>query len=137
MSASLAGSAVFNETFSASARFYYTLDSAAAAYQTSASLGEEFALVARFVAPFPGVTLPWSVSPYVKLLQTRFDAPNPFIDDSVTRHDRDYQVGLVVDTPMSERFGLVTNVQFAKGASNLPNYRLNNFSVLTGPTVRF
>ena len=81
--------------------------------------------------------VPWSVSPYLKLLQTQFDGANPFIDAFTKRHDTELQVGLVLETPISERFSVATNVQYAKVESNLPNYRLHNFSVLTGPLVRF
>ena len=134
---SLAGRAAFSDMFSAAARVYFTRDYADAAYQSSSSIAEEFSLAVRFPALFRSIPSPWSMSPYVKLQQIRFDAPNPFIDDITTRHDNEVQVGLVFDTPLSPNFGLVTNLQFAKVTSNIPNYRVNNFSVLSGPTVRF
>ena len=134
---SLTGLAAFNDAFSASARVYYTRDYAqAAAYQTSSSYAEEFALVASFAPLLPNIPTQWSVSPYVKLLQTKFDAPNPYIDN-VTQHDHELQAGLVIDTPLSAKISVVTNIQFARVESNIPNYRLHDFSVLTGPTVRF
>ncbi len=137
VSVSLAGTAEINATLSALARVYWTRDSANAGYQTSNNVAEEFALVARFASPLGGGATTWSVSPYVKFLQTDFAAPNPYIDVNVTRHDKESQVGLVLDTPLSAAFTIVTNVQFARVASNIPNYRLSNVSILTGPAVRF
>ena len=138
VSLSLAGTAVINASISALARVHWTRDSAdAAAYQTSNNFAEEFAIVARFASPIPGSAVSWSLSPYVKLLQTRLDAPNPYIDASITRHDNETQVGLVLDTPLSAAFTFVTNVQYARVESNISSYRLSNFSVLTGPAVRF
>ena len=134
---SLTGQAAFNETFSATARVYFNRDSADAAYQSSNNYAEELALVASFAAPLGIAQVPWFISPYVKLLQTKFDGPNPFIDAFTTRHDNELQTGLVVDTPFNERFSVVTNVQYAQVESNIPNFRLHNFSVLSGPTVRF
>ena len=134
---SLAGTAEINARFSAVTRVYWTRDSADAAYQTSDNFAEELALVARFATIIPGSATIWSVSPYIKLLQTRFNAPNPAIDVSITRRDNETQVGLVLDTPLSAAFTFVTNVQFARVESNISSYRLSNFSVLSGPAVRF
>lgn len=134
---SLTGSAELSPKFAATARFAWTRDAADAAYQTSSSFAEEFALVDRFSSLIPGHAETWSASPYLKLLQTNFDAPNPFVDTAVTRRDSEIQVGLVLDTPITRTFTIVSNVQFAKISSNISSYRLSNFSVLTGPAVRF
>ena len=135
--ASLAASAVISPSLSVIGRLFYTRDSASFDYQSLNNYAEELALVARLPAPLTFASVPWTVSPYLKLLQSRFDAPNPFIDPAITRHDNELQVGLVLDTPLSARFDLVTNVQYASVASNIPNYRLHNFSVLSGPLVHF
>ncbi len=137
VTASLAGQAIFNDTFSASARLYFTRDAADAAYQSSNNYAEELALVARFSAPFPMISAPWSASTYIKLLQTRFDGANPYIDATTTRRDNELQAGVVLDTPIDARFGIVTNIQYAQVDSNIPNYRLHNFSILAGPVVHF
>lgn len=134
---SLAALATFNDTFSGVARVFYMRDAADAAFQSSNSFAEELALVARFTAPLPWGEAAWSVSPYVKLLQFKLDAPNPLIDESVTRRDNETQVGVVLDTPVSAGYGLITNIQYARIASNIPNYRLRNFSILAGPVMRF
>ena len=137
ISVSAAAEIALNETWSLHGRIAYSRDAAAFSFQSSDNVGEEIALTASFVPSMTGLATTWSVSPYLKLLQTSFDGPNPFIDSSTTRHDQEIQVGAVLDTPVFKRFSLVTNVQFAKVDSNIPNYRLRNISVLTGPTVRF
>ena len=137
ITASVAGYATFNDTFIATLRTFYTRDAADAAYQTTNTFAEELAVTARFAAPLPLVHAPWSLSPYVKLLQTRFAGPNPYIDGAITRDDDEVQFGLVLDTPVTAAFDIVTNIQEARVASNIANYRLQNFSILSGPTVRF
>lgn len=137
ITASLAGYATFNDTFSATARVFYTRDTADAAFQRTDNFAEEVAVTARFAAPLPAVATLWSVSPYVKLLQTQFDGPNPAIDGAITRRDDEVQYGLVLSTPISAAFDIVTNIQKARVASNIASYRLRNFSILSGPTVRF
>ncbi len=134
---SLAGATTFNDAFSATARAFYTRDAAAAAYQTTNNFAEQLAVTARFAAPLPFIHALWSVSPYVKLVQTLFEGANPFIDTATTRRDDEMQYGLVIDTPVSAAIDIVTNVQEARVASNIPNYRLQNFSILSGPMVRF
>ncbi len=134
---SLAGTAALSPQVDVSGRIAFARDAADAAYQSTSNVAEELAIVTRFAPPLPVFRGPWSVSPYVKLLQTRFDGANPYIDAAVVRRDSEVQVGLVLDTPLTSTVDLVTNVQDAKVASNIPNYRLHNLSVLTGPTVRF
>ena len=134
---SLAGTVALSPQVDVSGRIAFARDAADAAYQSTSNIAEELAIVARFAPPLPVFRGPWSVSPYVKLLQTRFDGVNPSIDPAIVRRDSEVQVGLVLDTPLTSTVDLVTNVQDARVASNIPNYRLHNFSVLTGPTVRF
>lgn len=135
--ASLAGTATLAPWLSVSGRLYYTRNSAALAYQSLDNYAEELALVAQLPAPLPIVAPAWSVSPYVKILQSRFDAPNPFIDAGTRRRDTETQIGIALDTPIDARFDVVTNVQYAQVASTIPNYRLRNFSILSGPRIRF
>ena len=137
VTASLAGYTTFNDTFGATARVFYTREGANAAFQSTNNFAEELSVSARFAAPLPAIHVPWSVSPYVKLLQTRFDGANPYIDAAVTRRDDEVQFGLVLDTPATAGIDIVTNIQEARVGSNIANYRLRNFSVLSGPTVRF
>jgi hypothetical protein len=89
-----------------------------------------------FASPL-GVSLNWSVSPFVRVISTAFDAPNPAIDPLTTRRDTEWITGVIFDTPVSKTFGVSTTIQYDRTNSTLPNYRLDNLSVVTGPTVRF
>jgi hypothetical protein len=97
----------------------------------------EAALTVQFAPPFASIPRQWSISPFVKYIETDFDAPNPFIDPLVTRSDRQWIAGLVFDMPFTRTFGVKTVVQYETVDSTLPNYRHENYSVLSGPTARF
>jgi hypothetical protein len=97
----------------------------------------EAALTFHFAPPFPSIPRLWSVSPFAKYIRTEFDAPNPSIDEDVTRRDTHWVAGIIFDTPISRTFGIKTVVQYDKVESTLPNYRHDNYSVLSGPTARF
>ena len=133
----LSGHANFNDIFSAAARLRYTRESADAIYQSSSNFAEELALTARFAAPLPWIRTSWAISPYVKFLQLRLDGPNLFIDENTTRRDHEFQSGIVLDTPINASFSVITTVQNTHVTSNIATYRLHNFSVLTGPALRF
>ncbi len=134
---SLAGTATLKPWLSLVGRVCYTRETAAFDYQSFNSTAEELAVVAQVPGPLPFAAQPWTVSPYLKLLQTQFDGPNPYIDAATTRRDGEVQVGFVLDTPLNGRFDLVTNVQYAAVSSSIPNDRLHNFSFLSGPRIRF
>jgi hypothetical protein len=77
------------------------------------------------------------VSPFVRLIRTEFNAPNPFIDPTTAQRDAEWIAGVMLDTPLTKTFGLSTILQYDRTDSTLPNYRQNNFSAMFGPTVRF
>ncbi len=134
---SLNGTGIITPFVSVVGRLVYTHDSASADYQTSSDYAEELALVLQAPPPLRFASAPWTVSPYVKLLQSRFEGPNPYIDASTVRRDNEVQTGVVLNMPVNARFDITGNVQYANVASNIPNYRLHNFAVLAGPAVRF
>ena len=79
----------------------------------------------------------WSIAPFARWIDTRFDAANPFIDPLVARADHQWSVGALFNAPVTKNFGISAAVQYDKTNSSLPNYRLDNFSVMFGPTARF
>ncbi len=106
-------------------------------FQSFDQRGVEAALTYEFAPPFESITRNWSISPFVKFLYTEFDAPNPFIDVSNMRRDNQWSTGAILNTPINSTFGVATAVQYDRVYSTLPNYRLNNLSVMIGPTARF
>ncbi len=106
-------------------------------YQAFDQWALEAALIYQFAPPFDSITRNWSIAPFVKYIETRFDAANPFIDPLVVRRDDQWSYGGILNMPINTTFGVSVAVQYDKVNSNLPNYRLDNFSVIAGPTARF
>lgn len=79
----------------------------------------------------------WVVIPSVGYSYYGYDAANPFVSRFVPRTDDQYRVGLALDVPIHEQFGLLTQVQYTWASSSLPNYSFDNLSVSIGPNVRF
>lgn len=79
----------------------------------------------------------WMAIPTVGYSRFAYDAPNPFITRFITETDNQYRVGLALDVPIHEQWGLLTQIQYSWSDSTLPNYAFDNFSVSVGPNVRF
>lgn len=119
------------------ARGLYRRGDAALAYQSFDQWALEAALTLEFAPPFVWMSRNWSIAPFARWIDTRFDAANPFIDPFTVRSDRQWSVGALFNAPITRNFGLSAAVQYDKTDSSLPNYRLDNFSVMFGPTARF
>jgi hypothetical protein len=113
-------------------------------YQSFDQWAVEAALTFEFAPPFASMSRNWSVAPFVKHIDTQFGAANPFIDPLTVQHDRQWSAGVIFNTPLTSfnapfngTFGWTSSLQYDHTSSSLPNYRLTNFSVMSGPTVRF
>lgn len=107
------------------------------AFQSFDQWAIEAALTFQFTPPFEMITRNWSVAPFARYVETKFDAANPFIDPNIVRRDGQWSVGALFDAPITNYLGVSVAVQYDKTTSTLPNYRLDNFSVMFGPTARF
>ncbi|MBX9711161.1 MAG: tetratricopeptide repeat protein [Xanthobacteraceae bacterium] len=135
--ASLGGTWQATQTIRLDTRGFYRRGDAQMVFNTFDQWGAEAALSFEFSPPFVGITRNWSVAPFVKLLDTKFGGPNPFIDPLNTQHDTMWSTGAIFNAPINSWFGLSTAVQYDHTDSTIQNYRLNNFSVMFGPTARF
>lgn len=135
-STSLAAVAQVNEQVTLRAQGLYRRGTAATTFFAFNQWAADASVTYAFASPL-GVSLNWSVSPFVRVISTAFDAPNPAIDPLTTRRDTEWITGVIFDTPVSKTFGVSTTIQYDRTNSTLPNYRLDNLSVMTGPTVRF
>lgn len=104
---------------------------------SSRRFGLEGAARYEFDPPSETIGWRWSVTPFVRYVETRFDAPDVFVDPFVTRVDRQWRVGSQFDMPITKMFGVAAMVQYMRNNSNLPNYRASAWSGLIGPTLRF
>jgi len=134
--ASLAAVAQLNERIALRAQGLYRRGTAATTFFDFNQWEADAALTYAFPSLL-GASLNWSVSPFARVIWTSFDAPNPTIDPLTTRRDTEWTVGVIFDTPISKTFGVSTTVQYDRTNSTLPNYRQDNLSAMTGPTVRF
>lgn len=79
----------------------------------------------------------WSVSPFARYTNLRFDEANPLVDPWVARHDEVWAGGILLDAPISQDIGFIGNIEYANNNSNISNYRLDNFIVSLGPSMKF
>jgi Tetratricopeptide repeat len=114
-----------------------TLNSAREKYYSYNQATFDVSLPYEFEGPAFGRTRKWTISPYGGFTTARYKEPNPLVDPNIKRYDREWRVGTMIDAPIFENGGFSAQVQYSKTLSNIRNYRLNNFTVAFGPTVRF
>ncbi|RTL49670.1 MAG: tetratricopeptide repeat protein [Bradyrhizobiaceae bacterium] len=118
-------------------RGFYRRGDAQFTYNAFDQWAVEAALTYEYAPPFTNIVRNWSISPFVRLLDTKFGAPNPTIDPTTTQHDTMWSTGAIFNFPINRWLGVSTTVQYDHTDSTIQNYRLNNFSVIVGPTARF
>ncbi len=134
---SLTGSWNISQQIKLDARGLYRRGDASLVFQSFDQWAFEAALTLEFGPPVAWMSRNWSIAPFVRWIDTRFDAANPFIDPLTVRSDHQWSVGALFNAPITKNFGISAAVQYDKTDSSLPNYRLDNFSVMFGPTARF
>lgn len=105
--------------------------------QSFGKAGASVALNIQFDPPSDLIARKWKLSPFVGGAFVDFDRANPAVDPLVTRRDREFSTGLVLDAPLTATLGLSATLQYERIGSNIPNYRERNLTVLGGPTARF
>lgn len=135
--AGLTGSATLSQRIKLDMRAIYRRGDSALAFQSFDQWAAEAALTFEFAPPADWMSRNWSIAPFARWIDTRFDAANPFIDPLTVRKDGQWSVGALLNAPVTRTLGLSAAIQYDKSTSTLPNYRLENFSVMFGPTVRF
>lgn len=133
----LTASGVIAQQIKLDTRGLYRRGESSFAFQSFDQWAIEAALTFEFAPPFEMVSRNWSIAPFVRYIDTKFDAANPFIDPFTVRHDGQWSVGALFNAPLNKTLGFSAAVQYEKNTSSLPNYRLDNFSVMLGPTARF
>lgn len=115
----------------------YTRANAFLAVQTSNQFDLQGMIRMEFDPPNPEFSQRWSVAPFARYTNLRFDEANPLVDPWVARHDEVWAGGIFLDAPISENIGFVGNIEYANNNSNISNYKLENFLVSLGPSVKF
>jgi hypothetical protein len=113
---------------------------ASATYEPYAynDLSVDFALPYGFTAPaFARTGRPWTFAPMIGYSWTNYREPDPIVNPTITRKDRQLRVGATLDMTFLENLGLQAQVQYFDTGSTLPNFQNNDFVVSFGPTARF
>ncbi|MBV8425602.1 MAG: hypothetical protein JOZ88_00010 [Hyphomicrobiales bacterium] len=98
----------------------------------------ELALPYSFTAPaFAQTERAWTVSPFLGFSFTPYAEPDPIVDPSITRLDRQWRAGATLDMVFFENFGFALQVQYLRTLSTVANYRTRDLIVSGGPTIRF
>ena len=98
----------------------------------------EFSLPYSFTAPaFAQTERAWTVAPFLGFSFTPYDQPDPVVDPSVTRLDRQWRAGATLDMVFFQNFGFALQVQYLSTMSTVSNYRTRDLIVSGGPTIRF
>jgi hypothetical protein len=137
LTAALASGYAFSEQLRLDGRVYYRRGQATTDYQSFGQWLGEAALSYEFAPPSSSIPRNSVITVFGRLIGTNFDAPNPFLDPLAGHTDFEWVVGLTLNIPITRTFGISTTVQYDQVSSSLPNYGLNNFSILSGPTARF
>lgn len=135
--AALAGSYRIAQGINLDARGLYRRGDSSFVFQSFDQWAAEAAITFEFAPPWATIPRNWSIAPFVKFIETRFDAPNPNIDPLTARRDQQWSFGAMFNAPITRTFGVSAAIQYDHINSSLPNYQLENFSVMFGPTVRF
>ncbi len=87
--------------------------------------------------PFSVPQGPLALIPAIYRIYTTYDQPDPAIDPSVKRHDREWDYVLTAQLGLYK--GLAANLQLQRQVVNstLPNFKYNNTSVLMGLSWSF
>jgi hypothetical protein len=119
-------------------RVSFTRDSASYRPYAYDDVSVDFSLPYAFTAPaFAQARRDWTVSPFIGYSHTAYRQPDSIVDPTVTRLDRQLRVGTTLDMSFFENFGFALQVQYLRTQSSLSNFRLRDFIVSGGPTVRF
>lgn len=135
--AALSSGYAISEQLRLDGRVYYRRGEATTDYQSFGQWLAEAALSYEFAPPSSSIPRNSVITAFGRLIGTNFDAPNPFLDPLAGHADFEWVVGVTLSIPITRTFAISTTVQYDQVSSSLPNYGLNNFSILSGPTARF
>jgi hypothetical protein len=79
----------------------------------------------------------WTVTPSLGVSPWLYKQPDPVTDPFTTERDLEWRVGVGLDIPIQDKFGLGVQLQYRALNSNIPGNTVKDFSVTMGPTVSF
>jgi len=136
-SGTLAAAYKYNDWVSFEGRGIFNGAHADNTWQSFFQGGFQAALRVEFNPPSDFMPRRWTVTPYLRVLWSDFDAPDPFVNAALKRSDTEYRTGVLLDMPLNNWLCVAAMFQYARTDSNIINYRTENISVLIGPNARF
>jgi hypothetical protein len=79
----------------------------------------------------------WTVTPSLGVSPWLYRQPDPATDPFTTERDLEWHVGIGLDIPIQDKFGLGVQVQYRALNSNIPGNTVKDFTVTMGPTISF
>jgi hypothetical protein len=89
------------------------------------------------LVPSPWGGRSWTVTPSLGVSPWLYKQPDPATDPFTTERDLEWRVGVGLDIPIQDKFGLGVQLQYRALNSNIPGNTVKGFSVTMGPTVSF
>lgn len=110
---------------------------AAVPSQSYQEYGGGFSMVAAFADPTGLSDQQWNVTLGGNLAFAAYDAPDPTVDPSTTRTQRDLVGSLVLSVPIRDGLSLVSQATYTDRAASVSNYAYNAATVLAGVAFHF
>ncbi len=126
-----------SETVTLKGQFFHDWNIAEGGNTDTRQFGFKTSMAFTFDPPTELIGYQWTLQPYASFSQVDFDRADPAIDADVVRRDRQLRLGLQLDAPITDLFGVSGSVEYTRNYSNLPNFRSSGWSAMLGPTVRF
>ena len=99
----------------------------------------DFQAMLRFEVdpPLPELPRRWTFAPYARFMQVAFDLPNFFVDPFKARRDDAWTYGVALDAPIGPQWGFAGHIEFLRNDSNIPNFKMQDLSIVIGPVAKF
>jgi hypothetical protein len=110
---------------------------AAVSSQSYQEYGTGFTAVADFADPVGLNGEQWTVTLSGNATFAAYDAPDPTVDPSTTRTQRDLVGSLILSVPIHDGFSLVSQATYTDRAASIVNYAYNAATVMAGVAFHF
>jgi hypothetical protein len=134
---SLNASYRFNDMVWLEGRGAYSRANTILSSQSSDTIDFQAMLHFEFDPPLPEIPRRWTIAPYARFMQVAFDSPNFLVDPLRARRDDAWTFGVSLDAPIGPRWGFAGRLEFLRNDSNIPNFKMQDVSVVFGPVAKF
>jgi len=127
----------FNDWVKLEGRGVYSRANTFLSSQSSDTIDFEAMLRLEFDPPLRELPRRWTLAPYARFMQIAFDSPNFLVDPFRARRDDAWSYGIAFDAPIGPQWGFTGHIEYLRNDSNIPNFKLQDLSVIFGPVARF